>query len=184
MSNFSSTVLAVDPGCRELGVAVLRGKELLFYRVKTISNRKNPAMVLETISSHLRNLIKIHRPDYLTIKKVFIRQNSYALLSVVAEQIKATARESNLPIREYAPRSVRKRLCQTGRATRREMAAVLAARFPELKGYYLRTTKSERDYYGNLFEAVALGVICGEDLRESEASTGAKLLTRNLKQTL
>ena len=168
MSNNESIVLAVDPGCRELGVAVIRGGELSFYGVKTGSSRKSPQLILEAVSNHLRNLIKKFRPSHLAIEKILVRQNSYALVAVVAEQIKATAGEANLPIDEYAPASVRRRLCQTGRATRRETAEVLAERFPELKRYYPRQTKWERDYYGNLFDAVAVGVICEEDLKTSE----------------
>lgn len=184
MSHLSSTILAVAPGTRELGVAVLQNSELLFYGIKTVSRRKNPLTVLEIVSSHLRNLVKKYRPDYLAVEKIIIRQHSYALLAVVAEQIKATAKEMNLPVGEYAPVSVRKRLCETGRATKCETAEILATRFPELKRYYLRTTKWECDYYGNLFAAVALGVICEEDLLKSESSDSAKLSTHNLHQIL
>lgn len=185
MSNHSSTVLAIDPGSRELGIAVLRGGELLFYGVKTVNNRKSPQMILETISHHIRNLIKKYRPSHLTIKKIVFKQNSYALLAVAAEQIKATAEETNLPVDEYSPVNIRKRLCQTGRATRRATAAILAERFPELKRFYLRTTKWECDYYGNLFDAVAVAVICEEDLAESEqlkSNPTNHLLTRILWQ--
>ncbi len=174
MDNTSSTILAIDPGTRELGVAVLRGGELLFYGVKTVTNRKNPQRVLETISGYIRNLLKKYRPTYLAIEKMFVTQKNSALLVVAAEQVKATAKEANLPIYEYAPSTVRKRLCQTGRATKRETAEVLAGRFPELKRYYLRTAAWERDYYSNLFDAVAIGVVCEEDLMESEASNGTK----------
>lgn len=169
MSKLSSIILAIAPGTRELGVAVIQNGELLFYGIKTVTNRKNPQTILNAISSHIRNLVKKYRPAHLAIEKMLITRQSYALLAVIAEQIKAVAKESNLPICEYAPVTVRKRLCQTGRATRRETAEVLTARFPELKRYYLRTTAWERDYYGNLFDAVAVGVICEEDLAESEA---------------
>lgn len=174
MSNLSSTILAVDPGTRELGVAVLRGRELLFYGVKTVTNRKNPQRVLETISNYIRNLLKKHRPTHLAIEKMFVTQKNSALLTVAAEQIKATAKEANLPIYEYAPSTVRKRLCRTGRATKRETAAVLASLFPELKRYYLRTAAWERDYYSNLFDAVAVSVICEQDLTESEVSNSLR----------
>lgn len=170
MPNHFSTILAVDPGSRELGVAVLRGRELLYYAVKTVSNRKNPQIVLEAVSGQIRSLVKKYRPAHLAIKKIFISQSNHALLAVVAEQIKAISKEANLPISEYAPVSVRKRLCPTKRATKRETAAVLAVRFPELKRYYLRTAKWEIDYYGSLFNAVAIGIICAEDLEDSAAA--------------
>ena len=162
-----STILAVDPGTRKLGVAVLRGGELLFYGVKTVTNRKNPIAVLETVSAYIRNLLKKYRPTMLAVEKMFVTQKNTALLVVVAEQIKAVAKEEELPVDEYAPSTVRKRLCQTGRATKRETAQVLAARFPELNRYYRRTAAWERDYYSNLFDAVAVGVVCEEDLKRN-----------------
>lgn len=163
------TILAVDPGTRELGVSILRGKELLFYNVKTVTNRKNPLAALEVIAAYIRNIIKKYRPDVLSIEKIFITQKNSALLVVSADQVKAVAKEAELEIYEYAPSTIRKRLCQTGRATKREAAKVLTARYPELKRYYERTARWELDYYANLFDAVAVGVICAEDLQETGA---------------
>lgn len=174
MSNISPTILSIAPGTRELGIAVICNTELLFYGVKTISNRKNPQIILEAISHHFRNLVKKYRPDHLAIEKITVKQYSYALSAVTAEQIKAVAKEFQLPISEYVSLSVRKRLCETGRAAKREAAEILATRFPELKRYYLRETKGERDYYGNLFDAVAVGVIGEEDLIKSETSNSGR----------
>lgn len=166
MPDQSQTILAVDPGTRELGVSILCGQELLFYNVKTVMNRKNPLAALDIIASYIRNLIKKYRPDALSIEKMFVTQKNSALLVVAAEQVKAVAGESELQIYEYAPSTVRKRLCQTGRATKREAAKVLTARYPELKRYFERTARWELDYYANLFDAVAVGVVCADDLRE------------------
>lgn len=173
MSERSSTILAIDPGTRELGVAVLCGTELTFYGVKTVTNRKNPLAVLETVAAYVRSLIKKHRPDTLSIEKMFVTQKNSAFLVVVAEQIKAVAGEAGLFIYEYAPSTVRKKLCQTGRATKREAAKVLTARYPELGRYYRRTARWELDYYANLFDAVAVGVVCAEEIEESGITNGA-----------
>ncbi len=170
MPNNTSTILAVDPGTRELGVAVIKRGELLFYAVKTVTNRKNPMAVLETINGYIRNLLEKHRPARLAIEKMFLTQKNSALLFVAAEQIKAAAKEANLPIHEYAPSAVRKRLCRNGRATKREAAAVIADRFPELNRYYQRTAAWELDYYSNMFDAVAVGMVCEEDLKATEAT--------------
>ncbi len=168
MSTYSSTILAIDPGSRELGYAVLRGKSLLYYGVKTVTDRKNPAKVLETVSGFIRNLIKKYRPTDFAIEKMFVTQKNSALLTVVADQIKAVARDGRLPIYEYAPKTIRKRLCQTGKATKREAAEVIAKRFPELRRYLLRTKAWERDYYSNLFDAVAVALTCVNDLKNNE----------------
>jgi crossover junction endodeoxyribonuclease RuvC len=167
MSNHPSTILAIDPGTRELGFAVMRGKSLLYYGVKTVTNRKSPGAVLEIVSVFIRHLIRKYRPTELAIEKMFVTQKNSALLTVVAEQVKAVVRESQIPVYEYAPKAIRKRLCQTGKATKREAAQILANRFPELNRYFLRSRQWERDYYANLFDAVAIAVICAEDLEET-----------------
>ena len=166
-----STILAVDPGTRELGVAVFKNQELIFYHVKTATNRKSPLAALEIIAAYIRNLVKKYYPTVLAVEKMFITQKNSALLVVAAEQIKAVAKEANLPVYEYAPTSIRKRLCRSGRATKREAARILTLKYPELKRYYLRTAKWERDYYANLFDAVAVGVVCTDDLKASDSTS-------------
>jgi Holliday junction resolvasome RuvABC endonuclease subunit len=170
MSNHSSTILAIAPGTRELGFAVLCGKNLLYYGVKTVTDRKNPANVLEKVSGFTRSLIKKYRPTDLAIEKTFLTHKNWALLAVIAEQVKAVARDAQLPVYEYAPRAIRERLCESGKTTKREAAKVLSERFPELKRYFLRADKWERDYYANLFDAVAAAVMCLNDLENDENS--------------
>ncbi|MDQ4123267.1 MAG: crossover junction endodeoxyribonuclease RuvC [Acidobacteriota bacterium] len=157
-------ILAVDPGTRELGFAVLEGESLVYYGVKTVTNRKAPSLVLETISAFIKTLIEKYQPSYLAIEKMFITQKNSALLYVAAEQIKAVAKEAGISIWEQSPLVIRKRLCKTGRATKREAAKIIADRYPELVRYYNRTRYWELEYYANLFDAITVGLVCLEDL--------------------
>ena len=163
-----TTILSIDPGTRELGFAVLNTKELLYYGVKTVVNRKKPSNVLAVINKFVQKMIDKYQPDVLAIEKMFVTQKNSALLNVVAAEIKALAKERGLEIYEYAPTLVRKSLCQSGsgRATKREVARILSERFPELSRYFRRTRARERDYYANLFDAIAVGIICDEMLKE------------------
>jgi crossover junction endodeoxyribonuclease RuvC len=151
-------ILAIDPGTREMGVAVLDGQQLVYYGVKTIRRRRSPAEVLHRIQEITAGLIARHRPDHLAIEKMFLIQKSAALLVVAAEEIKATARQHRLIVHEYAPTVVRKIICHSGRATKNEAANSVALRFPELRPYLEQRTKWEALYYANMFDAVALGV--------------------------
>jgi hypothetical protein len=58
---------------------------------------------------------------------------------------------------------VRKLICNSGRATKRETAIVVAQRFPELRPYLEQKTKWETLYYANMFDAVALALCCAAD---------------------
>ncbi len=90
------------------------------------------------------------------------------MLYVTAEQIKAVAREQGIQIWEQPPLTIRKRLCQTGRATKREAAKIIADKYPELLRYYNRQRFWEQEYYSNLFDAVAVGLVCLDDLRVTQ----------------
>src|ERR1041384_4687064 len=105
-------ILAIDPGTREMGVAVLDGQQLVYYGVKTIRRQPSPAEVLHRIQEITASLIVRYRPNILAIEKMFLIQKSASLLVVAAEEIKATARQHGLAVYEYAPTVVRKLICQ------------------------------------------------------------------------
>ena len=168
----SPVILAIDPGTKELGFAVLQGETLLYYGVKTVTNRKVPSLVLETITGFIKGLIEKYEPSTLAVEKMFITQKNSALLYVAAEQVKAVSKESGISIWEQSPSAIRKRLCQTGRATKREVAKLIADRYPELARYYNRSKHWEIEYYGNLFDAVAVGLVCLENLSQTQAAIG------------
>src|SRR5438128_7650796 len=125
-------ILAIDPGTKEIGVVVLEGNELIFYAVKTIRDRSTAQRILAHVAAITQELITQYDPQYLAIEKMFVVQKSAALLSVAAEEIKSVAKSNGLPIYEYAPSTVRKFICQSGAATKRDVAQVVAQRYPEL----------------------------------------------------
>lgn len=165
-----ATILAVDPGTRELGVALLSGQSLIYYGVKTIRQRQSPQSILGEIARVISRLIADYEPTVLAIEKTFLIQKSAALLNVAAAEIKAVARQAGLPIYEYTPSEVRKLVCQTGKATKRETALEVAARFPELSHYLKQQTKWEELYYANMFDAIAVGLKCSADITRPPAN--------------
>jgi Holliday junction resolvasome RuvABC endonuclease subunit len=109
-------------------------------------------------------------PDVLAIEKMFLVQKSAALLSVAAEEIKSVARSCHLDVYEYAPKTVRKFICQNGAATKRDVAQAIAARYPEL-GRHLKTrNKWDEKYYANIFDAIAVGLMCRSELTTAKAA--------------
>lgn len=156
-------ILAIDPGTKEIGVAVLDGDDLIYYAVKTIRDRSTAQKVLRQAVAIVIDLISRHRPDCVAIEKMFVVQKSAALLSVVAEEIKSAARGSGLDVYEYAPTTIRKFVCQTGKATKADVAKTLARQYPELARHLNSPTTWEQKYYANMFDAVAVGLMCRHD---------------------
>jgi crossover junction endodeoxyribonuclease RuvC len=161
-------ILAIDPGTREMGVALLDGQQLVYYGVKTVQGRRSPAEVLRRIQKITSGLIERFHPNCLAIERMFLIQKSASLLVVTAEEVKATARQHGLPVYEYAPTVVRKLICGSGRATKHEAAKVMVRQFPELHSYLDQRTKWEALYYANMFDAVALAVYCYQQITDKE----------------
>jgi len=164
-------ILAIDPGTREIGVAVLDGQQLVYYGVKNVQGRRNPAEVLRRVQKISSGLIERFRPNCLAIERMFLIQKSASLLVVTAEEVKAAARQHGLPIYEYAPTVVRKLVCGSGRATKQEAAKMMAQQFPELRAYLEQRTKWEALYYANMFDAVALAVCCYQQITDDNEAT-------------
>jgi Holliday junction resolvasome RuvABC endonuclease subunit len=170
-------ILAIDPGTRLMGVAILEGGELLYYGVKTIRRPKSPREILAEAARLIQNLITVYRPTALAIEKTFLIQKSASLLVVLAEEIKSEARRAHLEIFEYAPTHVRKRLCQTGKATKRETAERVAEHFPELSKLLHQHSPFAERYYSNLFDAVAIALVRHEENNLSKTDSVNENLT-------
>lgn len=165
------TILAIDPGTKEIGVAVLTGPELCYYAVKTIRCRRPPRMLLAEISSCVVTLIQDYRPQTLVIEKPTLIQKNAALLHVAAAEMKQTARTLGLVVYEYAPTEVRRWICQGEPVTKREMALRIARRFPDLVPYLNQPTRAGELYWANMFDAVAVAVMHLSELHGDEANT-------------
>lgn len=166
-------ILAVDPGTRELGVAILEGEDLLFYGVKTVQKRTTPQEVLWEITRIIKQLIDYYAPAILAIEKVLLIQKNASLLIVATDQIKAAARKEGLAVYEYEPKLIRRSICQTIKATKREVARHLTRKYCELNHYLNRTSKWEQLYYAKMFDAVALGLCCYRDITKPSDSINA-----------
>jgi Holliday junction resolvasome RuvABC endonuclease subunit len=170
------TILAIDPGTKEIGVAVLSGPELCYYAVKTIKCRRPPRAMLAEISTCVINLIEDYRPQTLAIEKTFLIQKSAALLNVAAAEMKQMARGRGLALYEYAPVEVRRLICQSEKATKRETALRIARQFPELARHLNQMTRWGELYWANMFDAVAVGIAhLNEIYGDEEAAFANKL---------
>jgi Holliday junction resolvasome RuvABC endonuclease subunit len=128
-------ILAIDPGTREMGVA-LDGGKLVYHGVKVLPKRRTPHATLGRAGAVVIRLLADFRPDTLAVEKAFIGRNRNAsLLNVLAVEIQAIGRRKGLRVIALAPGTVRKAVCGNGWAAKEDMAKTVAQRFPELKAY-------------------------------------------------
>src|SRR5829696_3903952 len=134
MSKIRPIILGIDPGARHIGVAVLRGTELLYYGVKTLKRDEfHPATA--NLEQLITKLIAEYRVDIIALEKVISAQQRNSYVKVVYENVKLIAGKHDFKLREYNPKLVRNFICSQVKATRRETYRALAEKYPELKRY-------------------------------------------------
>jgi RNase H-fold protein (predicted Holliday junction resolvase) len=83
------TILGIDPGTKEMGIAVLKGHDLVGYGVYTLRNGERPhdvigqakRIVLQCIAKYAPDIVAIEQPLPIPTKRV-------AVLSVIAQELR------------------------------------------------------------------------------------------------
>lgn len=159
MQKRKNKILAIDPGTRYIGVAVFNGKELSYYDVKTIQQRKSPHELLTEGRKIIRMLLEDFRPETLVVEKtMFANIKGSATLNKFTDEIIKIGRKRRLRTHTLSANTVRKRICGNGWASKQDVAREIVARFPELKPYASSDRRWKEEFFYNMFDAVAVGV--------------------------
>lgn len=161
------TILGIDPGTKEMGLAVLRGRELLAYGVRTLRNGEKPydligqarRTVLSTIEKHAPQIVAIEAPLMLPTKRA-------ALMSVIAQELRGRTEELSIEVVELSPNAIREAVVGNPRATKIEVAETLVrGGFDQLRTLVPRRPARSalglrpRDkYWLHMFDALALAI--------------------------
>lgn len=163
MPNDPLRILAIDPGTRYMGVAVLEGSELIHYGVSDFRGKRPAEALLRATCGTLCRLIAEYRPSVLAYEQSFyVQSKNSAFLQAQEGEIKRVARMRGLKAVGYAPTTVRQLLCEDRWATKEEVADLLARRYPELLRYRNRGDWVSEKYWLHMFDAVAVGIVCAE----------------------
>jgi Holliday junction resolvasome RuvABC endonuclease subunit len=153
-------ILAIDPGTRLMGYAVLDGSRLVASGVYRLQRRRRARETLEDAERWLAGLISRYRPQVLVIERPFTafgRRTS--LLQVLAQEIEALAASRGLAVRALAPTLVRRVLLGNGHATKDDVMRHLIRRhYPQLAALAASRTARRKRYWQNMFDAIAVGV--------------------------
>jgi Holliday junction resolvasome RuvABC endonuclease subunit len=163
-TTMNKSVLGIDPGTKEMGVAVLRGSKLLAYGVHTLRNGQRPHDLIGQARSIVLDYVNKYRPDVVGIERPLLKPTKRAaLMSVIAQELNGRSRELGLAVCEISPREVRRRLIGDPSARKIDVARVLAERFPEIRVRVPEPPKRSalgfrpRDnYWLHMFDALAV----------------------------
>lgn len=161
------TILGIDPGTKEMGLAVLRGPELRYYGVHTLRNGTRPydvigqarRIVLATIAKYQPQVVAIEEPFNLPTKRAH-------LLNVINDELRGRAEELGLEVVSLSPTAIRERVTGNQRATKVEVAEYLVgAGFGQLTPLLpKRPTRAalglrpKDKYWLHVFDALAMAV--------------------------
>lgn len=165
MHKTKTRILAIDPGTRHMGVALLEDGKLVYYGVEIITRQKTPHETLREGRKVILRLINDLKPKALVVEKTFFANNrSAALLNVFGDEIRAIGRRKGLRVMSFAPSTLKKFTCGHGRASKVEVATVIVSKFPELKVYLTQDRAWKEKFHQNMFDAVALAVMAASRL--------------------
>lgn len=157
-----SRILAIDPGTREMGVAILENGTLLYAGVETFCKLPSREERARQGRTTVARLIHDFRPAVLAVEKNFVGRNHRhaPLLSVLTGEITELAQRNRVTVVSLAPNTVKKVVAGDGLATKKEVAHAVALRFPKLMAFLPPERIWKRRHHLNMFDAVALGIAC------------------------
>jgi Holliday junction resolvasome RuvABC endonuclease subunit len=150
-------LIAIDPGHREFGMAHFVGSQLTDFGVKSLRRprRTNYAVLKEVM---VRMVVE-KKPDVIAIElNAFAGIGAGCAVLSVTRRMQAIALRHGVPVFGFAANTVKKTLCGDGQATKRTIAKVVTAQFPELRVYFRSDRRWTERYYRNMFDAVAVGL--------------------------
>ena len=143
-----------------MGTAVLQGDKLVYHAVEVIAKGRSPQETLQRAKGAILRLIADLDPQVIAVEKTFFAMNrNAALLNVLFDEIRSIARRKHLQFVSYAPSTIKKFTCGNGRASKKEVATVVVAKFPELKVFLTQDRAWKERFHQNMFDAVALGMM-------------------------
>lgn len=121
-------ILGIDPGTGILGfgiIEVLRpGKvKLVDGGVIRTPVKQEDSLRLDTIYTELTEIIKQHKPDVMSVEKLFFAQNVTTAMSVAQARgvVLLCGVQNDLTLFEYTPLQIKQAITGYGRADKKQM---------------------------------------------------------------
>jgi Holliday junction resolvasome RuvABC endonuclease subunit len=153
-------ILAIDPGTRWMGVAMLDNGRLVHHTVKVIAKQKSPRETLQRAKSVVARLIDELDPQIVAVERTFFSKSRNATtLNALFDEIRSLTKKRKLEFVSYAPSTVKKFTCGNGWASKKEVATVVVSKYPELRVFLTQDRAWKERFHHNMFDAVAIGMM-------------------------
>jgi hypothetical protein len=156
------TILAISPGTKYLAAVIFVNSELRDWQVKGFKGKWSDAKKAKILCS-IKRLIVRYEPAALSIKHLHPSRCSLNLRALVSG-IRNLVIGSHLIVREYTLKELEHAFCPGQRGSKRRMSEALVLEYPVLFQELEKERTNKNPYYARLFEAVALGSICHDEM--------------------
>lgn len=137
-------ILGIDPGTMVMGFGLVKqqGKamSLICMDVVKLNKLENQALKLRMIFEKMLGIIDQYHPDELAIEAPFFGKNVQSMLKLGRAQgvAMAAALYRDIPIFEYAPRTIKQTITGNGSASKEQVCKMLQAmlHFGEMPKYF------------------------------------------------
>ena len=119
---------------------------------------------LAKIKNIVIRLIERHEPDIVVLKKLHPSKSPIHLKRIV-NLIEKLAYQRKIRVRTYSIKQVKDLIISDKPKNKARLAEVLANRYPDLMHEFKKEILSKNHYHIRMFEAVALGAICCDQLK-------------------
>ncbi len=159
------TILGIDPGTKEMGIAVLQGRTLRAHGVHTLRNGDHPHDVIGQAKAIVLRYIADYGPQIVAIEKPYaIATKRAALLSVIEQELSARAAELRLRVVQLSPEEIRQAVVGNPRARKLDVARALVdrgfgqlrVRLPKPPARAALGLSAKDRYWLHMFDALAV----------------------------
>jgi Holliday junction resolvasome RuvABC endonuclease subunit len=154
--------MAINPGSKYLGVAFFERSDLQYWGIKAFKGRYSKEKV-KKIKMILSDFINRYGPNILAIKKLHPSRAS-TNLNQVAVKIRELSRRRGLRICQYSLKDLKNFFSLGIKINKKEMAELTVAQYPFLTHSFEKEKRNKNPYFIRMFEAIALGIVCFNQL--------------------
>jgi len=159
MQHHPIRILALDPGLRRIGYALLDNDELIDYGVRAIPHKRTLETTLAALEVAADRLISDRKPHVLALEQtVFSQVRNNVRPAIVNQLILRIAKNHRIRSFAYNPRTIRKTVCDDGNANRMELARTIISLYPETRVYLESNRRWRESHFQHIYDAIACAV--------------------------
>jgi hypothetical protein len=153
----TNRIIGINPGTRYLGLAVLYGRELMDWRIKTLPGKWSEGKI-EKAKKILSDLFDLYEPNVLVIKKLHPARRTENLERLTKE-IKHFARRKGLRVYQYSIKDIETRFVESKKLNKRNLIEEVVKLHPAIRHNVEKERHNKNRYYCRGIEGIGLASI-------------------------